>query len=151
MYAAVTLFATLRLDPFLAIVPVAVAFFALGYGLQTGLINPFITRPEHSQFILLVAVAIIMANGLLMIFGPDARNVQTDYQLESFALGPLLFDEGRVYAAGAALAATALLLAIFRPAPTTIWAPRSWASTSSTSTRSRSAWARPASRSPAVR
>jgi branched-chain amino acid transport system permease protein len=114
MYAAVVLFATLRLDPFLAIVPVAAAFFALGYALQTGLINPFVTRPEHSQFILLVAVAIIMANGLLMIFGPDARNVQTDYQLESFALGPLLFDKGRVYAALAALAATALLFAFFR-------------------------------------
>jgi branched-chain amino acid transport system permease protein len=114
MYAAVTLFATLKLDPFLAIVPVGAAFFALGYALQAGLINPFITRPEHSQFILLVAVAIIMANGLLMIFGPDARNVQTDYQLESLALGPLLLDEGRMYAAGAALAASALLFAFFR-------------------------------------
>ena len=114
MYAAVVLFASLKLDPFLAIVPVAVAFFAFGYAMQTALINPFITRPEHSQFMLLVAVAIIMVNGLLLAFGPDARNVQTEYQLESFALGPLLFDKGRVYAAGAALAASALLFAFFR-------------------------------------
>jgi len=114
MYAAVVLFAALGLDPFLAIVPVAGAFFALGYAMQAALINPFITRPEHSQFMLLLAVAIIMVNGLLMIFGPDARNVQTEYQLESFELGALLFDEGRVYAAGAALAATGLLFAFFR-------------------------------------
>ncbi len=114
MYAAVVLFAALRLDPFLAIVPVAAAFFAFGYAMQRLVINPFITRPEHSQFMLLVAVAIIMVNGLLLMFGPDARNVQTEYQLESFALGPILFDKGRVYAAGAALAAAAGLFAFFR-------------------------------------
>jgi branched-chain amino acid transport system permease protein len=114
MYAAVVLFAALKLDPFLAIVPVAAAFFAFGYAMQAGLVNPFITRPEHSQFMLLVAVALIMVNGLLLAFGPDARNVQTEYQLESFALGPLLFDKGRVYAAAAALAAAAGLFAFFR-------------------------------------
>jgi len=114
MYAAVMLFAALRLDPFIAIVPVAAAFFVFGYALQSAVINPFITRPEHSQFMLLVAVAMVMSNGLLMIFGPDARNVQTDYQLDSFALGPLLFDAARLYAAGAALVATALLFAFFR-------------------------------------
>src|ERR1700704_179282 len=103
MYAATVLFATLKLDPFLAMLPVAAAFFVFGYALQAGLINPFITRPEHSQFMLLVAVAIIMVNGLLLIFGPDARNVQVDYQLESFELGRILFDKARVFAAGLAL------------------------------------------------
>ena len=114
MYAAVLLFDRWGLDPFLAMVPVAAAFFALGYLLQAGLINPFITRPEHSQFMLLVAVAIIVVNALLIAFGPDARSVQTGYQLESFAAGKLLFDAARVYAAGAAVAAAALLFAFFR-------------------------------------
>jgi branched-chain amino acid transport system permease protein len=114
MYATVVLFAALRLDPFLAVVPVAAAFFGFGYLLQTGLINPFITRPEHSQFMLLVAVAIVMVNALLMIFGPDARSVQVDYQLESFAMGPLLFDKARVYASTAAVAASAALFAFFK-------------------------------------
>jgi branched-chain amino acid transport system permease protein len=114
MYGAVVLFAALKLDPFLAIVPVALAFFAFGYAMQAGFINPFVTRPEHSQFMLLVAVAIIMVNALLLAFGPDARNVQTEYQLESFALGPLLFDKGRVYAAVAALGAAAALFGFFR-------------------------------------
>jgi branched-chain amino acid transport system permease protein len=114
MYAATVLFAAFELDPFLAMLPATVAFFLFGYGLQAGLINPFITRPEHSQFMLLVAVAIIMVNALLMIFGPDARNVQVDYQLEVFELGPILFDKARVYAATAAVIATALLSAFFR-------------------------------------
>lgn len=114
MYATTVLFAAFKLDPFLAMLPVAVAFFALGYALQKGLINPFITRPEHSQFMLLVAVAIIMVNGLLMIFGPDARNVQADYQLESFELGKVLIDKARLYAASAAVATAAALFGFFR-------------------------------------
>jgi len=114
MYAATVLFAALKLDPFLALVPVAAAFFVFGYAMQAGLINPFITRPEHSQFMLLVAVAIIMVNALLMIFGPDARNVQVDYQLESFEIGRILIDKARLYAAFVAIAAAAALFAFFR-------------------------------------
>jgi branched-chain amino acid transport system permease protein len=114
MYATVTLFAAWQIDPFIAVLPVAAAFFVLGYLMQAGLINPFITRPEHSQFILLVAVAIIMVNALLVSFGPDARNVQVDYQLESYAIGPILFDKARLYAAAMALAASAALFAFFR-------------------------------------
>jgi len=114
MYATVVLFASLQLDPFLAVVPVGAAFFVFGYALQAGLINPFITRPEHSQFMLLLAVAIVMVNGLLMVFGPDARNVQVDYQLESYAIGPILFDKARVYASATAVAASAALFAFFK-------------------------------------
>jgi branched-chain amino acid transport system permease protein len=114
MYAAVVLFAQWQVDPFLAVLPVAALFFVFGYALQAGLINPFITRPEHSQFMLLVAVALIMINVLLMVFGPSARNVMVDYQLESFELGVLLFDKARVYAALAALATAAALFAFFR-------------------------------------
>jgi branched-chain amino acid transport system permease protein len=114
MYATVVLFAALGLDPFLAIVPVAIAFFVFGYALQATLINPFITRPEHSQFMLLVAVAIIMVNALLMIFGPDARSVQLDYLLESIELGPLLLDRGKLYGAIVACVTSALLFAFFK-------------------------------------
>jgi branched-chain amino acid transport system permease protein len=114
MYAATLLFGALKLDPFLAMLPVAAAFFVLGYALQKGLINPFITRPEHSQFMLLVALALILVNGLLLVFGPDARNVQVDYQLESFELGRILVDKARLYAAGAAVATAAGLFLFFR-------------------------------------
>ena len=114
MYAAVVLNAALGLDPFLAVLPVAAAFFAFGYALQAGLINPFITRPEHSQFMLLVAVALIMVNALLVIFGPSARGVQLDYLLESIEFGALLIDRGKAYAALVACATSALLFAFFR-------------------------------------
>jgi branched-chain amino acid transport system permease protein len=114
MYAATLLFARFELDPFLAVLPVAIAFFALGYALQAGLINRFITRPEHSQFMLLVAVGLIVINGLLMAFGPDARSVQVDYQLESFELGEILVDKARLYAAGLAVLTALALIGFFR-------------------------------------
>jgi branched-chain amino acid transport system permease protein len=114
MYAASVVFAALGLDPFIAMLPIAAGFFVFGYVLQAGLINPFITRPEHSQFMLLVAVAIIMVNAMLTLFGPDARNVQVDYQLESFEIGRLLIDKARLYAATAAVVAAAALFGFFK-------------------------------------
>jgi branched-chain amino acid transport system permease protein len=114
MYACVIAFAAFGIDPLLMIVPTGLALFAAGYLLQAGVINPFINRPEHAQFMLLLAIAIIMVNGLLMVFGPDARNVLVDYAFESFAVGPLLIDAVRIYAGAAALAVAAALFLFFR-------------------------------------
>jgi branched-chain amino acid transport system permease protein len=114
MYLAVALFTAFKLDPLVMMVPIATALFVLGYLMQRSFINPFINRPEHSQFILLVAVAIIMVNVLLLIFGPDARGVQTSYSLDSFKIGPLILDATKVYAAIAAVAVAAALFAFFR-------------------------------------
>ena len=114
MYAACLLFSALGLDPHVAMLPIAAGFFVIGYALQTALINPFVGRAEHEQFILLVGVAIIVVNALLMIFGPDSRPANLSYAFDSYLLGPLIVDKVRLYAAGAALAAASLLFAFFR-------------------------------------
>src|SRR5438874_13038766 len=41
MYLAVVLFAHLGLDPLLMMLPIAALLFAVGYAMQTTLINPF--------------------------------------------------------------------------------------------------------------
>jgi branched-chain amino acid transport system permease protein len=114
MYATFVLFRDFGLDPLAAMVPVAVVFFGIGYLLQSALINPFIGRAEHEQFILLVGLGMVIVNGLLMIFGPDARPTNLSYALDSYEIGPLLIDEARVMAAAAALVVAAMLLAFFR-------------------------------------
>lgn len=114
MYCAIVAFNLWHVDPLISMVPIAVLLFALGYGMQAWLINPFINRPEHSQFMLLAAVAIVMVNALLMIFGPDARSTLVDYALDSVEIGPLLVDKVRLMTAGLALAVTAGLFAFFR-------------------------------------
>jgi len=113
-YAAIVAFGAWNIDPLVSMIPIAVLLFALGYAMQAVLINPFINRPEHSQFILLAAVAIIMVNGLLMIFGPDARNVLVEYALDSIEVGPLLIDKVRVITAVLAVAIAAGLFAFFK-------------------------------------
>jgi branched-chain amino acid transport system permease protein len=113
MYIAVVLFAAFQLDPLIMMVPIAAVLFALGYAMQAALINPFINRPEHSQFILLVAIGLIMVNVLLIIFGPDARSVQTSYSLDSFLLGPLIVDATKAYAGAAAVVFALALFAFF--------------------------------------
>ena len=114
MYATVIAFAALKVDPLLMLVPVAAGFFVLGYLLQRALINPFIDRPEHSQFMLLLALALVLTNGSLLAFGPDARNVQVDYALDSYQIGPILVDKVRVICAVVALAFCGLLWSVFR-------------------------------------
>jgi branched-chain amino acid transport system permease protein len=117
MYLTVLLFSGLHLDPLIMLVPVAAVMFVFGYALQAGLINPFINRPEHSQFLLLVAIALIIVNVLLIIFGPDARTVQTSYAFDSFQLGTLIVDATKLYAGVTAIIFAALLFAFFRFAP----------------------------------
>src|SRR5260221_2911332 len=114
MFLAIALFNSLGLGPLVMALPVAGVLFALGYVMQAGLINPFITRPEDSQFMLLIAVAIIIVNVLLIVFGPDARNVQTSYAFDSFLLGPLIIDATKVYAGAATLVITAAPFSVFR-------------------------------------
>src|SRR6266699_2787365 len=103
MYLAIVAFQAFKLDPLVMMVPIAGVLFALGYVMQAGLINPFVDRPEHSQFMLLVAVALVLVNVLLLVFGPDARSVQTSYAFDSFSFGRIIVDATKVYAAGAAI------------------------------------------------
>jgi len=114
MYIAVVAFSALHLDPLVMLVPIAVTLFAFGYLLQAALINPFVTRAEHSQFLLLVAVAIVISNVLLIVFGPDAQNVQVAYAFDSFEIGALIVDATKLYAALAALIVSAALFVFFR-------------------------------------
>jgi branched-chain amino acid transport system permease protein len=114
MYIAVTLFSAFHLDPLVMMVPIAAVMFAFGYVLQARLINPFVTRPDYMQFLLLVAIAIIIVNGLLIIYGPDARNIQTTYGYDSFQFGRLIIDATKLYAALAAIAVAGSLFAFFQ-------------------------------------
>jgi branched-chain amino acid transport system permease protein len=114
MYLAIVAFQAFKLDPLVMMVPIAGVLFCLGYVMQAGLINPFVDRPEYSQFMLLVAVALVMVNVLLLVFGPDARSVQTSYAFDSFAFGPIIADATKVYAGSAAIIVAAALFVFFR-------------------------------------
>ena len=113
MYLAWMGFEYLQVSPMLSLPLIAAVFFVAGYALQRTLISPFIGRPEHQQFLLLLAVAILLVNGCLAIAGPDSRSIQMESQFDSYELGPLVFDAVRLHAALAAIAITVLLWLFF--------------------------------------
>ena len=114
MYIAVVLFSALHVDPLIMLVPIAAVLFAFGYVLQATLINPFVRRPEHIQFLLLVALALIISNALLIMFGPDARACRRPTP-RIYAVRPAdRRHRPSVYAGAAAIVVTAALFAFFR-------------------------------------
>ena len=113
MYLAWMGFEYLQVSPMLSLPVIAVIFFGAGYALQRGVISPFIGRPEHQQFLLLLAIAILLVNVSLVIAGPDARGVQMDSQFDSYELGPFVFDAVRVHAALTAVVIAGLLWLFF--------------------------------------
>jgi len=113
MYLAWMGFEYLQVSPMLSLPVIALIFFGAGYALQRAVISPFIGRPEHQQFLLLLAIAILLVNVSLVIAGPDARGVQMDSQFESYELGPFVFDAVRVHAAMMAVVIAGLLWLFF--------------------------------------
>ena len=113
MYLAWMGFEYLQVSPMLSLPAIALLFFFAGYALQRVVISPFIGRPEHQQFLLLLAIAILLVNLSLAIAGPDSRGVQMEAQFESYELGPFVFDAVRVHAALTAIVIAGLLWLFF--------------------------------------
>lgn len=113
MYGAMLLAHYAGLDPLAAAPLVAAALFAGGWALQRVLINRFIGRPEHMQFLLLAGVAMMLVNLMLMLFGPEAKPTPVTYAFDSFEVGPLVLDKVRVYAATAAVLVSGSLFLFF--------------------------------------
>ncbi|MDB5409019.1 MAG: branched-chain amino acid transporter [Rhodospirillales bacterium] len=114
MFAAFALYRWLHLDPIAAMPLVAAVLFLAGYALQRSLINRFVTQPEPIQFLLMIALAMVLTSTMLIVFGPNAHNVQLDYAFDSYEVGGLLFDKVRVFAAAGALVGAALLWGFFQ-------------------------------------
>jgi branched-chain amino acid transport system permease protein len=66
------------------------------------------------MFLLLVAVATIIVNVLLIVFGPDAQNVQVSYAFDSYQIGKVIIDATKLYAGIAAIVVAAALFAFFQ-------------------------------------
>src|SRR5688572_21847289 len=114
MFLALMLFRWFGLDPLMAVPIGAAVLFAVGYALQHFVVRRVSYLPDHMQFLLLAGIAIMLVSGCLVVFGPDAQGVQLDYALDSFAIGSLIIDKVRLYAAGAAIVVASLLLLFFK-------------------------------------
>lgn len=114
MFLALLLFKGFGLDPLLSVPVAAVVLFAGGYALQTFVVSRVSHLPEHMQFMLLAALAIMLVSACLLFFGPDPQGVDVSYALDSIAIGSLIIDLPKLYAAIAAVIVAGLLLGFFR-------------------------------------
>lgn len=114
MFFALVMFRLFGLDPLLAIPLAAALMFAFGYALHSVVVSRVAHLPEHMQFLLLAAIAIIIVSACLLAFGPDAQGVEVSYALDSLAVGSLIIDLPKLYAAIAAVVIAGLLLGFFR-------------------------------------
>ena len=114
MFMALMLFRWFGLDPLMAVPIGAALLFVVGYALQHFVVRRVSYLPDHMQFLLLAGIAIMIVSGCLVVFGPDAQGVQLDYALDSIAIGNLIIDKVRLYAAGAAIVVASALLLFFK-------------------------------------
>jgi len=114
MFFALLMFRWLGLDPLLSVPLAAALMFGFGYVLQLVVVSRVSHLPEHMQFLLLAAIAIMIVSALLLVFGPDAQGVDVDYAWNSFAVGELIIDYPKMFAAIAAVIVASLLLAFFK-------------------------------------
>jgi branched-chain amino acid transport system permease protein len=115
MFFALIMFRWLGLDPLLSIPLAAAILFVFGYALQSTVISRVAHLPDHMQFLLLAAIAVMIVNGSLLIFGPDPQAINISYSFDSFDIGEdLIIDKTRAYAAIAAVVISGLLLGFFK-------------------------------------
>jgi len=87
MFAAFFVYQKFGLDPYLAILVLAPAFFALGYALQRFVIGPASHGDDRNILLVTLGLAVIIENALLFFFRADTRTIDVPYAFDSFNLG----------------------------------------------------------------
>jgi branched-chain amino acid transport system permease protein len=111
-YVTWFLFSHWRVDPFLSLPVDAVFLFAIGYGLQRGVINRIIRAPLLFTFLLTFGLNLVIVSLLLLIFTADFRSVTPSYSGSGLQLGPIVIPYIRLASLGVALLLAGILWVI---------------------------------------
>ena len=106
-YMTWVLFSNLHVDPFLSLVPVAIAMFAFGYLLQRVLVNRVIRAPLFFTLLLTFGVNLVLINVLLVLFKSDFRSVTPSYSGSGLNLAGVQVPYVRLAALAVAVALAA--------------------------------------------
>lgn len=111
MYLGYWSFELLGLPPLVTMPFAAAGLFVLGYALQRTVVNAFVARPHHAQFILYIAFALMITGLHVMLFGPDPRGIFSPASFETYDFLGLRLDATRVQAAAGAVVLIVLIVA----------------------------------------
>lgn len=101
MFAAYLAFQA-GVDPYVAMAPLAVLFFALGYGAQRLVIGPASHGEDRNVLLVTLGLAIVIENLLLAFFTADTRTIDTPYGFSTLDLGFVLLSVPKAIGFGAA-------------------------------------------------
>jgi branched-chain amino acid transport system permease protein len=103
LFAAFFAHRLLGLDPYVAIVVLAPAFFILGYGLQRFVIGPAAHGDDRNILLVTLGLSIIIENALLYWFRADTRTVDVPYGFAVIDIGIAFLAVPRVVGFAVAL------------------------------------------------
>ncbi|MBM3408711.1 MAG: branched-chain amino acid ABC transporter permease [Betaproteobacteria bacterium] len=108
-YAAWYAYGILGIHPFLSIILVAPLFFALGYAIQSLLLNRVIAAPVLLTLTLTFGLDLMLSNAMLAAFKADFRKLVLDPPLGLLSVGNIVLPVDRLAAMALALLLTLLL------------------------------------------
>jgi len=115
MYLAYVLAARAGVDPYVSFLVCAAALFALGLGVQRGLVDRIVDAPHEMQILLMLGVALVLENVALLAFGPEPTRVRSPLASATLWFGPVFVDVARLVTFLVAVALTTALWAfLFR-------------------------------------
>ncbi len=111
MFAVWGLATAFGIDPYLAIPPLVLVFFGMGYALQRFVIGPASHGDDNNMLLVTLGLSIAIENGLLAVFHSDTRGLEGDAAFQVVQLGPMLISRAKLIGfAGALLVAPLLWL-----------------------------------------
>ncbi|MBR0682557.1 branched-chain amino acid ABC transporter permease [Roseomonas eburnea] len=112
LYATWIMATQFGLHPYVAALPLAVAFFFLGALMQRAIIQPLMNADPHIQIFATVGVGTALANAALMIFSADLRSVDLPWARQATDLfGLASVSRGNLVAFAVSFVATGALIA----------------------------------------
>ncbi|PPD14744.1 MAG: branched-chain amino acid ABC transporter permease [Methylobacterium sp.] len=109
MFAVFALHVAFRIDPYVSILILAPAFFALGYGLQRFVIGPASHGDDQNILLVTLGLSILIENGLLAIFRSDTRTIDVPYGFNVVEIGPLLLSQPKLIGLAGSIVVAILL------------------------------------------
>jgi len=96
MYGAYFAFASLGIDPYLALPLLAAVMGGVGYLMYRYVVGPFSHGDDRNILLVTLGCAVVLDNLALVLFKGDSRTIETPYSFEVIEVGPMFLALPRI-------------------------------------------------------
>ncbi|MFT4267297.1 MAG: branched-chain amino acid ABC transporter permease [Xenophilus sp.] len=114
MFGVYYLLTVLGIDPYLSLLIMVPAMFAVGYLLYRGFIGRFSSGKDENILLITLGLSILVENLALMFFKGDTRTITVAYSDSMVEMGPLLIALPKLISFGASMALCLVLGLLIR-------------------------------------